>query len=307
MINKFVLLLLFFLFLQTEIHSVEVSTPEFPIFIQSDNHTLANRTISHCNEYVKFLYRSLNCKKITPITVFLGAKNYLFYKYMITSKIYINIDDSGWENKLMEQIATSVINDLSIDARENTPVPPIPLFVPVGIAGIYLKSKIDPSYEEIHNKLVDSDWITLQNLIKITEYQGNGKKNHFILESIYFMEYIQYNSPKNIVKNFLHKYADNPESALDFLTEDLGFDTLEKLEKNFYQKVKSKKVIYNIISSQNRPFKNQNILQRLDEIMTFECDYYKTGKKIILRADEIKIGFPLGRNDTYWHVQFFFD
>lgn len=289
MTKKFVLLFLFFLFLPTETHSVEVSTPEFPIFVKSDDRALANRTISYCNKYAKYLQKTLDFKKITPITVFLGAQDYFFYKHIATSKIYINPDNPDWKNRLTEQISISIIKDISVDGRENPPVIQIPLFIPVGIAGIYLKSKINPSYKDVHKKLVNSNWISLQNLIKMTEYQKKTEKNYFVLESIYLMEYIQYNSKKDIVKKFLHKHTDNPDLALDFLAEKLGFDTPKKLESFFYKKIKSKKVIYNIISSQDKVLKKQNILKELDEIMTFEYDYHKTGEKIIIRADDIKI------------------
>ncbi len=289
MTKKFLLLFLFFLFLPTETYPVEVSTPEFPIFVKSDDRALANRTISYCNEYVKSLQKTLRFKRITPITVFLGSKDYFFYKHMLTSKIYIASDNPDWKTKLTEQISISIVKDLSIDDRENLSATKIPFFVPIGIAGIYLKSKINPSYKEIHKKLVNSNWIPLQNLIKMTAYPKNDRKKYFVLESIYLMEQIQFNSKKDIVKNFLHNYAYNPDSSLDFLAKTLGFDTPEKLESFFYKKVQSKKVIYNIVSSQNKPFKKQNILKTLNEIMTFEYDDHKNNKKIILRANDIKI------------------
>ncbi len=283
------LLVLFLLFLATKTFSVEVSAPRFPIFVQSEDRVTANTTVRYCNEYMQFLQKRLNVVKITPITVFAGSRDYFFYKHSLTSKIYINKNSSDRKDRLTERIAISLVEDIILNKQDDLYATKVPLFVPIGIAGIYLKSKIDPSFEKIHRKLLDDKWIPLQRLITTTDYPKNNERKYFVLESIYFMEYFLYNSKGDAIRNFLLKYADNSDLALIFLTKNLGFDGLENLESSFHKKIRSKTVVYNIISSLPSSLRKQSTPQTLKKIMTFEYTYPKTGEKIIVKGDKIKI------------------
>lgn len=269
----------------------KIAAPIHPITVYADTAAIAHEILLFCDNYVTYLQKVWYIRPLQMSCVVIDIRSRVKDPKFHWSPGSAYIASNYQNTRCRYFLARSLCSSLLFDSIESSPDKTLPLFISTGLAGIFLQQKLNPEYADMHNRMIDNEFIPFDVFVTLTAPLSGELGRLFRFQSIYFMEYLHpFIARQRLVTKFLTEYQSNPENALGILMRASGKKTVGEFETHFIENASKKNVIYNTVSSQMQ-FGMTDTIRILENILTFN---YTTGsrsvkKKISVNAFDLKI------------------